>query len=626
MGGFVAPTAAFAEDPPVVQAPSDLALTGVATVGETLAVTSSAWVPDTTMVSYVWQADGVEIAGQTADRLALTPDLLDKTVSVVATGTAAGYTSASATAAASSPVGKGAIANAPTPTVSGTVRVGATLTAQPGRWPDGVTLTYEWLRDGVAIDGALSGTYVLVPADLGHALAVRVTGHLPAYEDSVQTSAPTAAVAAGVFTSAPVPTISGTVRVDKTLTANPGAWAPGATFTYQWRANGVVISGATSRTFRLTSTVYGKAISVTVRGTAQGYAAVSRTSAATAPVGLGTFSVAPTPTISGVVEIHRTLTANPGTWSPWASLSYRWRVNGVAISGATARTFTIPSTWAGKRISVTVTAKRSYYQTTSRTSALTAPVTKPFSVAPRPTISGTTRVYSYLKVSVGGWSPAPASFSYQWKRNGVSISGATGGSYRLTDRDYGKTITVTVTARRSGYTTTGRTSYGTAKIGAPAPTLRSDGMYAVGSTIPAGTYYAPGGSACYWERRSMAGSSLAGIIANDFNSGGRNIVTISSTDRYFYTHGCGSWTRLANIWTPGTSAGQGMYKIGLHLKPGLYHASGGSSCYWQRTSGFGGTLQQIIENDYGVSGPYVQILSSDVGFTSWHCGTWTKVG
>lgn len=46
------------------------------------------------------------------------------------------------------------------PVVSGTGRVGSTLSATGGTWsePD-VTIGYQWLRDGLAIDGATGSTY-----------------------------------------------------------------------------------------------------------------------------------------------------------------------------------------------------------------------------------------------------------------------------------------------------------------------------------------------------------------------------------------------------------------------------------------------------------------------------------
>lgn len=53
----------------------------------------------------------------------------------------------------------------------------------------------------------------------------------------------------------------------------------------------------------------------------------------------------------------------------------------------------------------------------------------------------------------GSYPTTWASMSYQWKRNGVAISGATGSTYKLTTSDRGKSISVTVKASRYGYAT-----------------------------------------------------------------------------------------------------------------------------------------------------------------------------
>lgn len=62
------------------------------------------------------------------------------------------------------------------PAISGTVRVGQTLTASAGTW-SGASLTYayQWLRGDEEIDGATASTRVLTSADLGMTMAVRVT-------------------------------------------------------------------------------------------------------------------------------------------------------------------------------------------------------------------------------------------------------------------------------------------------------------------------------------------------------------------------------------------------------------------------------------------------------------------
>jgi hypothetical protein len=58
--------------------------------------------------------------------------------------------------------------------------------------------------------------------------------------------------------------------------------------------------------------------------------------------------------------------------------------------------------------------------------------------------------------------------------------------------------------------------------------------------------------------------------------------------------------------------------------PGLWHAWGyGDACYWERLSGFGGTLGEIIANDINTTGPrYVEIKPTDVGFNTDGCVWW----
>lgn len=84
---------------------------------------------------------------------------------------------------------------AATPKISGTARVGHTLTAKPGRWrPHGVTFSYQWLRAGTPIAGATGAHYRVVDADAGSPLTVSVTGSKSGYASATVVSAPTAEV------------------------------------------------------------------------------------------------------------------------------------------------------------------------------------------------------------------------------------------------------------------------------------------------------------------------------------------------------------------------------------------------------------------------------------------------
>ena len=85
------------------------------------------------------------------------------------------------------------------PVVSGTVRVGETLTAGTSGIADADGLgvfSYQWSADSSAISGATSAAYTLVAADEGKAISVAVSFTDGAGNAESVTSSPTAAVAA----------------------------------------------------------------------------------------------------------------------------------------------------------------------------------------------------------------------------------------------------------------------------------------------------------------------------------------------------------------------------------------------------------------------------------------------
>lgn len=75
------------------------------------------------------------------------------------------------------------------------------------------------------------------------------------------------------------PTITGNPQVGSTLTADPGTWTDGTTFTYQWSRNGTAIPGATSATYTPVADDSGTQITVTVTGSKDGFTTGSATSA-----------------------------------------------------------------------------------------------------------------------------------------------------------------------------------------------------------------------------------------------------------------------------------------------------------------------------------------------------------
>ncbi|WP_291052443.1 Ig-like domain-containing protein [Herbiconiux sp.] len=181
-----------------------------------------------------------------------------------------------------------------------------------------------------------------------------------------------------VLTATPAPTISGTAKVGKTLTANPGAWGPApVTLSYQWKRGGVSIPGATKASYLVTGADAGRTLTVAVTGAKKTYTTVTKASAPTALVTGGTMTGV-TPTISGTTTVGQKLTASVAGWAPSsATFTYQWMRNGAVITGSTSATRLLTANDAGAKLTVTVTATKAGFATLSKTSAATATIVKP---------------------------------------------------------------------------------------------------------------------------------------------------------------------------------------------------------------------------------------------------------
>lgn len=601
-----------------------VSISGAARVGAAMEALVAGWFPEDTALSYQWLRGSSAIAGATSSSYVPGPEDAGSSIQVQVSGSSGALEVASnlsdPVTVADGTLGTGAA------TVSGSARVGGTLDVTTSGWPAGSTLTYRWERDGATIPDATGKSYRLVAADQGRSIRVVVTAEAEGFEPSTAESS-AVKIAAGTLSTA-TPRISGTARVGTTLTVVTGSWTSGTTLSYQWFVDGKAISGQTARTFKPRSVDLGKAVSVRVTGTLAGYSTVAKTSARSKAVVRGTFTSAPTPRISGTARTGQTLRVVAGTWSPSARLSYQWRVDGKAVSGATGSSYKVRAADRGKRIAVTVTGRRDGYSTTSRTSASTSKVLAAFSRTTAPRIEGTVRVGSTLTARTASWSPT-ASFSYQWYSDGVAIRGATKSKLTLRSAQYGTRITVKITGSRSTYVTTSRTSSQTGKVAAPPASITRDGTYRVGTGIAAGTYVASSPDGCYWERRTNAGSAESGVIMADYwDQADRVVVTIRSTDKYFYTDGCGSWTTLMPRGAQATSAGDGSFAVGVHLKPGTYVTETGpwGLCYVDVATNFSGDADSIL--GYYMTDQYESLivtLTKGDAFYTYGCGTWRRV-
>ncbi|MDR0482631.1 MAG: hypothetical protein LBH13_05680 [Cellulomonadaceae bacterium] len=167
----------------------------------------------------------------------------------------------------------------------------------------------------------------------------------------------------GTLTAA-VPTVSGSAKVGKTVTAKAGTWTSGTAHAYQWLRNGAVIAGATKSTYTLGAADKGKKVSVKVTGTKAGHNSVTKMSASTAAVAAGSFTVSAKPKIRGTSKVGRTLTAvNPKVSPTPTTVKYRWYVGGTKVTGAKGvrSTYKVRKADKGKKITVKVTVSKAGY-------------------------------------------------------------------------------------------------------------------------------------------------------------------------------------------------------------------------------------------------------------------------
>ena len=165
------------------------------------------------------------------------------------------------------------------------------------------------------------------------------------------------------------------------------------------------------------------------------------------------------PSVTGTAKVGYTLTCARGTWTNATSYAYQWKRNGVAISGAVASTYALAGGEYGKSISCQVTATGGG-GSTSLTSAGRTIVAGTITLRTRPYIYGTVKVGKTISTTKGTWSVSVLTYTYQWKRNGVAISGtaARKSYYKVVTRDRGKYLTCTVRVAKTGYASTTSTT------------------------------------------------------------------------------------------------------------------------------------------------------------------------
>ncbi len=310
--------------------------------------------------------------------------------------------------------------------------------------------TYQWLLNNVPIGGATNSSYTANNISSGSTVSVTMVANNMCQQVSSATSSAVTVTAntpvtPSVSISASVTTICAGDNVLFTATPTNGGSSPA----YQWKKNGIDIAGAVNASYTTASINSGDVFTVVL--TANNSCQTTATSSSAGITITVNPIVTPTVTISsnsnsvcGAAPILFTATAaNAG-----AAPVYQWKLNGNNV-GVNSSSYGLSNPTAGMAISVVVTTNntcQSIATINSNTITLSNANVTPAVVinASATSICNNTPVTFTATPTNGGVGP-----SYQWRKNGVNIAGATLANYTATNIANGEIYSVSLVSNAS---------------------------------------------------------------------------------------------------------------------------------------------------------------------------------
>ena len=439
-------------------------------------------------------------------------------------------------------------------------------------------LSYQWRKNGVNITGATSASYTTpatTTADSGSSFSVVVTNSAGSATSSNATLTVNAAAIAPSITSQPA---SQTITAGQTATFSVTATGT-ASLSYQWRKNGVYITGATSSSYTTPATTTGdsgSSFSVVVTNSAG--SATSNTATLTVNAAAVAPSITSQPA-SQTVTAGQTASFSVSATGT-APLSYQWRKNGSNITGATSSSYTTPATTtadSGSAFSLMVTnSAGSVISNTATLTVNTAAVAPSITSQPASQTVTTGQVATFA-VSVTGTAP----MSYQWRKNGTNISGATSNSYTTpatATTDSGSTFSVMI-SNSAGSVTSNNATLTVNQATATRPSITTQ---PVNQTVTAGqaatfsvlaTGAAPMG---YQWRRN--GANINGATSSSYTTAATTTADSGSTFSVLVSNSAGSATsNNATLTVNSSQTPSGNGKLVLSTDRLVFYSDGSSA-------------------------------------------------
>lgn len=324
---------------------------------------------------------------------------------------------------------------------------GTTLTFNANPSTGASVLGYQWYLNGNPVSGQTADSFMWNGFADKDSVYVKMYFLSLCGADSVlsdtigierKTTIPPA-VTIGVTGGTNPTCIDDTVTFSVVSNSNPGGGA-----TYQWRSNGVDITGATGPTFKAIGRG-GETITVRMNSSAPspcsdpGFAisnGITITYTNKVPIAATALTIGTNPGCAGQL-LQFKVTPTTGGTAP----TYQWTVNGVSVTGATDSVFNISTLDSGDEVRVVMTSNSPCANPATVTSTpivvihekITADITIAQTTGTNPACEGKPIIFS-ANTTNAGKNP-----NFQWMVNGIAINGATSPIYvtdslRNTDR------------------------------------------------------------------------------------------------------------------------------------------------------------------------------------------------
>ena len=307
-------------------------------------------------------------------------------------------------------------------------------------------LTYQWRKDTLPISAATNSSLPLNNATVGDSGVYDVVVS-NAGGSVTSVSLPLTVTPSGAPTITTQP-VGGTLSIGNvasfrvTATGSP-------TLLYQWRKNSSPIGGATSSVYILGAVTAASAGSydVVVTNIAGSLPSDAAALMINPPVAFNSQPLSVSTFVGMDVTFSASAIGFPGT------PTYQWRKDTFAIVGATSSSLTLPAAQPADAGSYDVIATASAGSATSNSATLSITNSAP-QITAQP-VGATLAVGGNLALSASVIGSAPR--FYQWKRDGIAITGATSASFALVNAQTfdGGLYTVVVTNALGSDTSTG---------------------------------------------------------------------------------------------------------------------------------------------------------------------------